>query len=39
MNDRDKIKLEIINDCKAMYCEYILDHIREQVAILKNNKL
>ena len=40
MSDRDKIRLEvleeIIDDCKAMHCEYILDHIREQISIIKH---
>jgi len=40
MTKRDKIKLEvleeILDDCKVMYDEYILDHIREQISILKH---
>ena len=39
MTKKDKIRLEvyqeILDDCKAMYSEYILDHIREQISILK----
>ena len=40
MSERDKIKLEvlegILDDCKAIYSEYILDYIREQISILKH---
>ena len=40
MTEKDKIRLEvyeeILDDCKVMYPEYILDHIREQISILKH---
>ena len=32
---RLEVYQEILDDCKAMYSEYILDHIREQISILK----
>ena len=38
--EKDKIRLEvyqeILDNCKAMYSEYILDYIREQIDILKH---
>ena len=40
MSEKDKIRLEvyqeILDDCKAMYPEYILDYIKEQIDILKH---
>jgi len=40
MTPSEQIKLavleELLDDIKAMYPEYIIDHIKEQISILKH---
>lgn len=40
MTQRQQIELEVLenllDDIKAMYPEYILDHIKEQISIIKH---